>query len=70
MEAVELPNAFFFKKEKTQIHEKDPFSKDLFKRAEEATFLKQIIDSVEQPVSIAVTADFGSGKTYFRKRFH
>jgi energy-coupling factor transporter ATP-binding protein EcfA2 len=69
MSDIKLPNAFFFKKEKTIIPEGSPFENDVFGRKKEAEFLKGIISKVEQSISVAVTAAFGSGKSYFSNAF-
>lgn len=53
------------KKPKIKIDPKDPFKEDELKRSESAEILTQFLQSIDEPLVLAIDSGWGTGKTTF-----
>ncbi len=60
-----LPPPYLFKKSKSEIDKDHPWEKDLLDRKKVAKDLNKIIQRVNQPMVMTITAPYGMGKTTF-----
>lgn len=58
-----------FKNEEMEINKENIWERDLFSRNKVAEDFTKIITSIEQPFVLSINSSYGSGKTFFLKRW-